>query len=580
MSTSKNIEISKTIDPQKFEKKIRIALLSSFSINGLSETLTTKCAQSKIGCFNYVGKYNQYSQEILNKSSDLYKFKPDMTFLILDPQKILGDIYFSPYSKTTIEKKKFITNLLNNFYSLIKQFTEYSNSKLVITTLNAQNYSPYGIFELKTTYGIFEMINEFNYKLINHLKDKPLVFALDFNSFVAKFGQKNIFDFRQYYFGDIQISLPMLEKFSDELIGFIKPVMGLTRKCLVLDLDNTLWGGIVGEDGLEGLILGPNGVGMAFMDFQRRLLSLQQRGIMLAINSKNNFNDAIEVIKEHPHMILRENHFACMKINWNDKVSNMKEIAEELNIGLDSIVFFDDDPVNQEFVKKILPEINTINLPKDASLYCKILMDLNDFNVLKITTEDKTRGEMYVQQKNRNILSKSTSNLNEFLSELNTKIKIKMANKFTIPRISQLTLKTNQFNLTTKRYQEEEIRNISNNENMFVGCAQVEDKFGDNGITGVFIIDKSNSSEWFIDTFLLSCRVMGRKVEEALFAHIVKMAKNENIKEIKANYFPTQKNQPAESFLPSLGFVKDDKCWKYIIGNTIKTPDFIQISIE
>jgi FkbH-like protein len=510
----------------------------------------------------------------------LYKFNPDITFLIVDVQKILGELYFLPFSKTITERKNFIKNLLDDFFSLIQFFTKKSNSKIIISNLNAQNYSPYGIFETKTNYGINEMINDFNIKLMNYIKDKPLAFLLDFNSFVTKYGNENIFDFRQYYLGDLQISFNMIEKFADELMGYIKPLMGLTRKCIVLDLDNTLWGGIVGEDNLEGLVLGPNGLGLAFMEFQRRLLSLQQRGIILAINSKNNFEDGIDVIRQHPYMILRENHFACFKINWNDKVSNMKEIAQELNIGLDSIVYFDDDPVNREFVKKVLPEINTIDLPKDPSLFSKSLMSLNDFNVLKITDEDKTRGKMYIQQKNRDSLAKSTTDLNEFLSELHTKIKIKNADKFTIPRISQLTLKTNQFNLTTKRYQEEDITNFSQSKDMLVGCAEVEDKFGNNGITGVFIINKSNKSEWEIDTFLLSCRVMGRKVEEAIFAYISKNAKNENVKKIRASFIPTQKNKPSENFLPSLGFVQENDKWIYDVNNNIKIPDFIELDTE
>ena len=207
-------------------------------------------------------------------------------------------------------------------------------------------------------------------------------------------------------------------------------------------------------------------------------------------------------------------------------------------------------------------------------------MDLNDFNVLKITNEDKTRGEMYIQQKNRNSLAQSTTDLNEFLSELHTKIKIKNADKFTIPRISQLTLKTNQFNLTSKRYQEEDITAFSQSKDMLVGCAEVEDKFGNNGIAGVFIINKSDKSEWEIDTFLLSCRVMGRKVEEAIFAYIVKIAKNENVKKIKAYFIITQKNKPSESFLPSLGFVQEDNEWIYDVNKNIKIPDFIELNTE
>src|SRR5256885_9656011 len=239
------------------------------------------------------------------------------------------------------------------------------------------------------------------------------------------------------------------------------------------------------------------------MEFQRSLLALNQRGIILVINSKNNVDDALEVIRKHPHMILREENFASIRINWNDKVSNMKEIAEELNIGLDSIAYFDDDPVNREFMTMNLPEILTLDLPLDPAFYVSILHDINDFNVLKITEEDLKRKDMYLQEKQRKDFEKNVTNIEDFLKQLEIKLKIKKVDQFTIPRISQLTLKTNQFNLTTRRYQEEEIRQFSQDDNMLVGCVQVEDKFGDNGITGVFIVKKENQKEWTMDTFLL-----------------------------------------------------------------------------
>jgi FkbH-like protein len=239
-----------------------------------------------------------------------------------------------------------------------------------------------------------------------------------------------------------------------------------------------------------------------------------------AINSKNNPDEALKVIRHHPYMVLREENFASIKINWNDKISNMRQIAEELNIGLDSIVYLDDDPINREIMRKALPDVLTVELPKDSSLYSPTLMNLNDLNALRITDEDVKRGQMYLQQRKRKELEKqvsTTSNLEDFLSQLSIKIRIKKADQFTIPRIAQLVSKTNQFNLTTHRYQEEDIRKFSQDRNMIVGCAQVEDKFGDNGITGAFIIRKNNHhSEWTIDTFLLSCRVMGRGIKKTI----------------------------------------------------------------
>jgi FkbH-like protein len=288
----------------------------------------------------------------------------------------------------------------------------------------------------------------------------------------------------------------------------------------------------------------------------------------------------MKVIKEHPNMILREEHFACLKINWNDKVTNFYEIAQELNIGLDSMVFLDDDQVNRGFVGTSIPEVLTVELPNDPSLYVPTLTELNDFNVLKITEEDKKRGKMYLQERKRIEFKKNVPNFEEYLKQLNIKVRIKKATDFTIPRISQLTLKTNQFNLTTKRYQEEDVRKFSQDKKKIIGCAQVEDKFGDNGITNVFIIDKENEREWVIDTFLLSCRIIGRGIEHAILSQIFKDAKNEGVKKIKAYFIPSKKNKPAETFLPDFGFRKEDDYWIYDLNNAVKSSNHLMLEVE
>jgi len=333
------------------------------------------------------------------------------------------------------------------------------------------------------------------------------------------------------------------------------------------------------QDDFDGIELGQSSNGKAFVEFQKHLLSLWQQGIILAINSKNNFEDAIKVIREHPDMVLKEEHFASLQINWNDKAQNLKAISEELNIGLGSIVYFDDDPVNQERIKQEIPEVLTVKLPEDPSQYTDILMSLNDFNVLQKTDEDLKRGKMYSQQRQRAELEQSTKSIDDFLKQLDIKVKIKKADKFTIPRISQLTLKTNQFNLTTKRYQEEDIIKFSSDNNMIVGCAQIEDKFGDSGITNAFIIEK-NDKEWKIDTFLLSCRIIGRGIEDAIISHILNEAKNQGVEKIRADFIPTKKNSPAEAFLPNCGFKKENGYWIYDLNDSIKTPDHLLLEVE
>lgn len=565
---------------KSFEKKIRIGILCSFTINGLEESIRVKSSEKNVSCITYVGDYNQYNQEILNKESSLYKFSPEVTFLIIDTRNILGEFFHFPYSISESERKNFVEKKLKEIQDLANTFVSRTKSKLIIANFSVPTYSPYGIFETKTEYGFHKMIEDMNSRLSDSFTNSDSVYVYDFDGFVSRHGEDNIFDYKQFFFGDMKISLDYIPYLANDLMSYVIGHLGLSKKCLVLDLDNTLWGGIVGEDGFNGIRLGPEPPGNAYVEFQRILLSLYQRGIILAINSKNNYDDAIKVIKEHPYMILREEHFASMRINWNDKVSNMKEIANELNIGTDSMIFLDDDPVNREYMRLSIPQVLTVELPEDSSQYADTIKKMNELSVLSITNEDGQRGKMYLEQRKRNDLERSTPDLDSFLKQLDLKVLIKNANEFTIPRISQLTLKTNQFNLTTKRYQESDIQKLSEDNKYLVGCAQVEDKFGDNGITGVFIVHKDNPKEWLIDTFLLSCRVMGREVEKGMLGYIVGKAKENEIEQIKAQFIPSQKNKVIEDFLPNCGFQKVGDYWVYNLKSQFIIPDCLTVSTE
>ncbi len=362
--------------------------------------------------------------------------------------------------------------------------------------------------------------------------------------------------------------------------SYIKPLL-LTKKCLVLDLDDTLWGGIIGEDGLEGIKLGPTPEGRPFLEFQKYILSLFNRGIILAINSKNNLEDALNVLRKHPYAVLKEKHFASIKINWDDKISNMKAIADEINIGLDSLVFFDDDKLNREMVSSALPEVKVVDLPDDPSLYLKTLMELNDFNSFHFSEEDKARGRMYADQRKRQELSQTATDITEYLKALNMKVTIEPASPFNIPRISQLTQKTNQFNMTTRRYSEEDIKKLSGNKNYLVFSVKVEDKFGDNGITGIAIV-KKEEKKWIIDSFLLSCRIIGRRVEETMLAYILEEAKKEKVKTLIGEFISTKKNTPAKEFYHKNGFKPIEKkggvqWWEFLIKKEYKYPKFIKV---
>jgi|TARA_B110000014_G_C20118386_1_gene591551 FkbH-like protein len=567
---------AKMIKTDKINKKIRVAVLGSFTLNGFDETIRVKCYEKNIECKTYVGDYNQYNQDILNNDSKFYQFNPEITFLILDVRHVIGELFFVPYSLTSLEKEEFVNQKIKEITNLINTIINNSQSHLILTELQIPTYSPYGINEKNEEFGLKQMIQKINDGIRNETRDEQLVSILDFNEFIQRYGETNVFSYKQFFSGDMKIAIEFIPKFVDELMRFIIAISGMAKKCIVLDLDNTLWGGVVGEDGFDNIKLGEEPVGRSYVEFQKRLLGLNQRGIILAINSKNNFDDAIRVIKDHPNMVLKEENFSCMKINWKDKVSNLHEISKELNIGLDSLVFFDDDPVNREFVKEQLKEVLVVDLPTDSSEYPQILTEMNVFESGKITEEDVKRREIYSEQQKRIKFESDIGNFDEFLKQMNIQVEIKKADSFSIPRISQLTLKTNQFNLTTKRYQENEISSLANNKDRIVECAKVSDKFGDNGITGVYIVEK-NDNEWIIDSFLLSCRIIGRGVENVMINQLIERAKKEDVKRIKGKFISTHKNKPAENFYKEFGFIEEGDFWVFNTDNTMKKIEHIKV---
>jgi len=369
-------------------------------------------------------------------------------------------------------------------------------------------------------------------------------------------------------------------------MGYIKALKNLTRKCIVLDLDNVMWGGIIGEDGTEGIQLGNDSPGNAYKDFQRALLSYYNRGVLLALNSKNNPEDALKAIREHPHMLLREKHFAATRINWQNKVQNMTELAKEVNIGLDSMVFIDDNPREREQMKQALPQVLVVDMPSSPFLYRQTLENLNEFSVLALTEEDKKRGEMYSARKRREDLRETISSVEDFLKSLEMKVVIRHVDDYSLPRIVRMVNKTNQFNLTTRRYTDAEVRKMKETEDEFeVYGLQVCDKFGDEGIVGVAIIRKEQKT-WTLDSFLLSCRVIGRKVETAFLARIVADAKEQGVSAIIGEYVTTQKNAPVKNFYSSHGFEEltqkgNLRRWRLdLTKHTVKTPEWMETKNE
>jgi FkbH-like protein len=320
------------------------------------------------------------------------------------------------------------------------------------------------------------------------------------------------------------------------------------KKCLVLDLDNTLWGGIVGEDGMENLALSMSSPGNHFIAFQQAILDHYNRGVILAINSRNNEADALTVIRSHPNMILKEHHFAAHRINWQDKATNIRELAQELNIGLDSMVFLDDDKTNREMVKALVPEVTVPELPSNPALYTKFLNSLDYFTTDVITDEDKMRGNLYVTERLRKEQEKLAPNKESFLESLRLELHLFVNDESCLPRLTQLTEKTNQFNNFKEPLTDDEVRSLMRDGKHDVWYGALEDVFGDYGVI-IFALVEKTESRFHIKSLLMSCRVFGRGVEEAFLAELSQKAYTLGIEEISIAYKETEKNAPIKEFI-------------------------------
>ena len=537
-------------------QKIKIALLSSFTIDPLAAFIDIDCRMEELFPEIYVAPFNRFQEEIIDDKSRLYKFKPEIIFFFIELESLLEENFLIDFTrleeKIIVEEIDRIVELLND---LLAKLAESTDSMIVFSNFISPTFSPMGVLDKKRAIGLKRFYRMINDKLETQFQNDSSIFIFDFDETASRFGKDEYINYPMYYRGSLLLSEKFLPEVSYGLMSYIKPLKGRNRKCIVLDLDNTLWGGIIGEDGLDGIKLNINYPGNHFVDFQKALLSLFKRGIILAVNSKNNEADALEVFQKHPYMQIKETHLAAHRINWNDKAQNMIELAEEINIGLDSMVFFDDNPVERARVKEALPDVLVVDLPKSPALYKKTLEQLNDFNTLAITKEDLTRGEKYYFRKQREGIRKKVQSIDEFIKTLEIVATIKLADKFALPRVTSLINRTNQFNLTTRRYTEAQVEEMHKKSTKFnVYILDIKDKFGEEGIVGIAVVNKENKKVWQIDTFLMSCRVIGRKVETAFLTKIINDAITAKALEIKAEYIPTKKNPLVKDFFKDHNF--------------------------
>jgi len=531
----------------------RLAILRSFTVEPIVPLLRAEAFCFGIDLSVHVGDFNAYAQEILDSESSFYRFAPNAMILAIQTGDIAPDLGRDYAQLSEEAAKKAGQRVSDGLQLYMREFRTRSPAALIVHNLEQPTRLAFGVLDSQRPPSQAEVVRQVNRDLVSSAGQMRGVYVLDYDQLVARHGRLRWCDEHMWLTARLPLAADQMIHLAREWMRFLVPLSGKTAKALVVDLDNTLWGGVIGEDGMTGIKLSAEYPGAAYQALQRAMLDLTRKGILLAICSKNNPDDAREVLEKHPGMLLRTKHFAAMRISWNDKSQGLREIASELNIGIDSLAFVDDNPFEREQVRSFLPEVIVIDLPQDPLQYAAVIRDHPAFERLTLSAEDQQRTTFYAEQHERAQAEQKFQSKEDFYRFLEQEAEITPVTPATLARISQLTQKTNQFNLTTRRYAEPQISEMSANPACQVLSIRVRDRFGDHGLVGVSITrDEGETCE--IDTFLLSCRVIGRTVETALLAHLSDQAIARGRKQLVGWFFPTKKNAPARDFYKQHGF--------------------------
>jgi FkbH-like protein len=560
----------------------RAALLRSFTVEPLVALLRAGAFAGGIDLEIYVGKFNTYAQEVLDSKSDLYNADPDVVILAVETCDIAPDLWDSHSDLSPADARAAVRRVIQCYQDYLQAFRERSQAYLIVHDLEEAEAPVDG--RLDRLLGNRQAaVQEINQELRRMIGAYPGLYVLDYNGLVARHGRKRWHDERKWQAMRLPIASDKLIYLVRQWLRFIHPMSGKVCKVLVTDLDNTLWGGVIGEDGIDGIKC-DDYPGSGYQNLQREMLEIYNRGILLAISSKNNEVDAIEALEHHPDLLLRPHHFSARRINWEDKVHNIREIAAELNIGTDSFAYIDDNPVELEWVRRQLPELCVIEMPHDPAHYADALRENPVFERLALSGEDRERQRYYAEQRRRLELEQRAPSLEEFYRSLSQVVEVAQVTEETADRAAQLTQKTNQFNLTTRRYSRQQIMHLAARPGWRVFTVSVEDRFGNNGLVGVAITHNAGTL-YEIDTFLLSCRVIGRTVETALLSFLVERTRTLGARELRGRFLPTKKNSVAKDFYLSHGFQLldedvDGSLWSIDLATArINCPQWIKLKV-
>lgn len=555
--------------------KIKIAIIGSSSIQLLTSVLRALLTRYDLYADIYEGEYNGILMDVFDNTSKLYSFEPEYIVILPDYRDI--EAYCPPMLADTESVNRSVNDAYEQYARIFERIHEnLPQTQVLIANFVTPIFEPLG--SLSSNYGFSKrsFYRQVNNALTNNRP--PFVFVLDVEELAEYLGKRSFINESAYYLNKSGFDLQYIGYYCDLIARQFEAFAGKARKCLVLDLDNTLWGGVVGDLGYDGVLLDPNDAeGEAYLAFQRYIVELKNRGIIISICSKNDEVNAKEPFEKNENMVLKLSDISAFYANWDDKATNIKRISNELNIGTDSMVFFDDNPTERELINEFLPEVKVINVPEDPALYTRALDREFVFEWTQLTKEDIGRIETYANNRARNALMETCIDYDDYLINLQMKIECKELSDTDMERFVQLTNKSNQFNLRTRRYSEAEIIGLQNENSYVLLTIKLEDRFSKYGIIGCAIL-KIDGDTCFIENWVMSCRVLKKRVENYTIEKIIDIAKKHGCSKVVGEFVPTKKNSMVSNLYDTLGFdlIEDTQEFKQYVLSQERIAEYKQ----
>lgn len=547
--------LARTIASGEFPQldPITLGILSGSTLDLLKPVLIVEAARAGLRVDLVIGEFGQLEQPLLDPNSHLRTAAPDALLLFFQLTDVAPDAVDRLYRGNGEAFEALTAEILSRLVSAAVQFRDAYSRPVLIGNFALPADLPTGPFDASDPNGLTHRLNRLNAELAQRLVAEPDIYVWDYAGLVRASGAQEWTDGRLWFLARSRVEASRAQDLSRHLVRSLQALRAHPAKCLVLDLDNTIWGGVVGDDGPAGIALGDDWPGSPFKAFQRAALGLRDRGVLLAVASKNDEHVAKDVFDTHPEMLIRWEDLAAHRINWRPKSQNIREIAAELNIGVDSLVLFDDNPVERAEVRANLPEARVVDVPIDPVSYREELLRCGFFDVLGTSDEDQRRADMYKVERQRKNLQREAPTVHDFLESLGMEVSLGRADEHSLSRIGQLVHKTNQFNLSTRRHSPSELERLAGSPDSIVAWLRLSDRFGDQGLVAVGIVVRE-TEHTLLDTLLMSCRVMNRGVEAAMLAYLAREAAALGGQRLMGEYRPTPKNHMVADLLGDHGF--------------------------